>query len=207
MYEIIGYLASTALAISLMQTNAIKFRWFNMSGSIFFIIYGLLIGAFPVLLANAILLCINIFQTYKLYSNKEQFDLVTVTTGGELIDKFLAFYQKDIVAYFPGFTFKTDEQTLCFVVLRNIVLANLFVAKLQSNGYAVVGINYTVPHFRDYKVGRFIFDKSKDYLLAKGVQHIVYEKVHNKHHVEFLMEMGFTQQTYQGSQCWMKSLV
>jgi len=207
MYEIIGYLASTALAISLMQTNAIRFRWFNMCGSTFFIVYGLLIGAFPVLLANSILLCINVYQTYKLYSNKEKFDLITVTKGSELIDKFLSFYQKDIDSYFPGFRFEASDEKICFVVLRNIVLANLFVAKLYDNGYALVEMNYTVPHYRDYKVGRFIFDKSKDFLIAKGVHHIVYEQVHNKSHLQFLKVMGFTQQAYNGKTCWIKSLV
>lgn len=207
MYEILGYLASVALAISLMQTNAIRFRWFNMSGGIFFIIYGITIGAFPVILANSILLCINIYQTFKLYSNTEKFDLITFTKGGELIPKFLDFYQKDIAAYFPGFKFEEDEQKLCFVVLRNIVLANLFVAKRTNDGYAVVEINYTVAHYRDYKVGRFIFNRSRDYLLSMGVQHIVYETVHNKNHLQFLKVMGFTPQNYLGKTCWVKNLV
>lgn len=186
-----GYLASLALIISLMVNNDLKFRWFNAAGSTFFIIYAIIIHAFPVLLTNGILLCINIFYLVRVYSKKEVFDLLEFKGEEKLVSKFLAFYQKDIEAYFPAFKAEEMKDNLNFVIIRNLVIANIFSASLSPEGDATVVINYTVKKYRDYKVGRFIFEKERDNLIAKGVRRIVYKKVYNKQHERFLKVMGF----------------
>ena len=193
MIVVIGYLASAILAISLMMSNALRFRWLNIAGNCCFIVYGIFIAAFPIIVANSILLCINIYQLVKLLTFKETFYHVAFKTGDAFIEKFLAFYQTDIENYFPGYNFTRSDGRICFVVLRDLVIANIFVAKLNNDGKAIVEINYTVPHYRDFKVGRFIFDKEKEYLLSHGVEQIVYENIHNKNHENFIRVMGFTQ--------------
>ena len=45
--------------------------------------------------------------------------------------------------------------------------------------------------YRDYKVGRYIFEKEKQFLLEKGVKRILYIDVPNKNHLRFLRVMGF----------------
>ena len=124
-----------------------------------------------------------------------------------LIPKFLSFYQKDIRAYFPDFVMGTGENEIRFVVLRDIVVANLFVATVNDEGDAFVKINYTVPKYRDYKVGTYIFEKEKDFLIANGVKRIVYTSVQNKNHKDFLKVMGFEKENINGTECFVKSLV
>jgi hypothetical protein len=103
----------------------------------------------------------------------------------------LTFYQQDIDQYFPAVTAEQMIGNLNFAVTRDLVIANIFSAALDDNGNAVVLINYTVKKYRDYKVGRFIFDREKRYLLSKGVKQIVYTRVFNKKHAAFLKVMGF----------------
>lgn len=203
----IGYFASLLLAFSLLVTNTIKFRWLSTGGQIAFIIYGILINAFPIIIANSVLLCINIYQLIKLYRYNETFQLVAITKENNIVRQFIAYHKKDIVNYFPDFVFIDDENKICFVVLRDMVIANLFVAKVSADGNAVVEINYTVPNYRDYKVGRFIFDKEKEHLLAQGVNRIVYETVFNKNHTQFLKVMGFVEQEVNGKNCLVKKLL
>ena len=206
MVVLIGYLASAILAISLMMSNALRFRWLNIAGNICFITYGIFIMAFPIIVANSILLCINIYQLVKLLTFKETFHQVAFTSGDAFIEKFLTFYHNDIESYFPNYQFTTSDNRICFVVLRDLVIANLFVARIDHAGNAVVEINYTVPHYRDFKVGRFIFDKEKEYLLAHGVHSIVYEQVANKNHEHFIKVMGFVQQEIAGKYIYVKKL-
>ena len=80
---------------------------------------------------------------------------------------------------------------LNFVVIRDLVIANIFSASLSEEGDANVLINFTVEQYRDYKVGTFIFEKERDYLISKGVKRIVYDKVSNIKHEKFLKVMGF----------------
>jgi hypothetical protein len=202
----IGYIASAFLAYSLIATNAIKFRWLNIFGCIFFIIYGLVISAFPVLLANTILLCINVYQLIKLYKYNEQFKLVEVTEENNIVQQFLQFYQTDINNYFPNFSFTKSTNKVCFVVLRDLAIANLFVAQLEVNGNAIIEINYTTPNYRDFKVGTFLFKSNNNHLIKIGVQQIVYEMIFNKEHLHFLKVMGFIEQDINGKKCIVKKL-
>ena len=186
-----GYLASLLLGFSLLVSNDLKFRWLNTGGCLAFIVYGALIGAFPIILTNALLLCINLYGLYKIYNKTEDFDLLEFGTDATLIKKFLRFYAADIKAYFPHFKLEEAENAIRFVVLRDVVVANVFVATIVEDGTAEVQLNYTVPKYRDYKVGRFIFEKEKDYLLSKGIRKLVYKTVANKSHLQFLTVMGF----------------
>ncbi|GAA4743333.1 hypothetical protein GCM10023229_23440 [Flavisolibacter ginsenosidimutans] len=190
-----GYLASLLLALSLLVSNDLKFRWLNTGGCFFFIVYGVLIGAFPIILTNTLLLLINLWGLVKIYRKTEDFDLLEFGTDATLIKKFLSFYAKDINAYFPDFKLEEATDAIRFVVLRDVVVANVFVAALLDDGTAEVQLNYTVPKYRDYKVGRFIFEKEKDYLLSKGIKKLVYKTVANKNHRRFLTVMGFEKTT------------
>ena len=164
--EAAGYFASLLLALSLLVSNDLRFRWLNTGGCLAFIVYGILIGAFPIILTNAILFFINAVTLVKIYRRTEDFELLEFNADATLIQKFLRFYAADIKAYFPHFELRDNEQAIRFVVLRDMVLANVFVATLSDEGTAQVQFNYTVPTYRDYKVGRFIFEQEKKYLLS-----------------------------------------
>lgn len=194
----IGYLASAFLAYSLLVSNALRFRWLNLAGCLLFITYGFLIDAFPVMLANSILFFINLYQLFILLKSKETFELLPFESEGILVQRFVEFYASDIEQFFPGFKFVNEENKLSFVVLRDLVIANVFVATIDEKGEAKVKLNYTVKHYRDYKVGRFIFEREKEFLQSKGIKKIVYEGMQNKQHLRFLKVMGFEECTQNG---------
>lgn len=202
-----GYLASLLLALSLIVTNDIKFRWLNTGGCIAFIVYGILIGAFPIILTNGILLAINLYTLYKIYQRQEDFDLVPFNAGDEIITKFLQFYAKDLSQYFPHFTPASLAGNVRFMVVRDMAIANVFVASLNEEGTADIALNYTVPKYRDYKVGRYIFEKEIPFLVSKGIKRLRYKEVFNKSHAEFLQVMGFTKTLHNGQEYFTKSLV
>lgn len=203
---VLGYLASILLAISLLVTNDIRFRWLNSFGSIAFILYGISIHAFPIILTNSLLLCINLIYLIKIYRATENFDLLEFKSNDLIIRKFLLFYKNDIQKYFPEYTIDEATNQIRFVVLRDLVIANIFVAQVDENGTAFVKINYTVEKFRDFKVGRFIFEKENKYLFEKGVKQIAYDTVTNKNHERFLKIMGFEKRLINGKNCFFKKL-
>lgn len=201
-----GYLASLCLIIALLVNSDLKFRWFNSMGNVSFITYSVMLAAIPVFITNVILLCINLYHLIKIYRRNENFDLLEFESDEKLTSKFIDFYRTDIAGYFPGFAPENLQNNLNFVVTRDVVIANMFSAAVQPNGDALVVLNYTVPKYRDYKVGSFIFEKEKDYLLSKGVNRIVYNEVVNKGHLDFLKVSGFTLQHINDKACYAKKL-
>jgi len=189
-----GYLASLLLAISLIVTNEMRFRWINMFGCVAFIVYGLLIGAFPVLLTNIILFLINLYRLIRNYQTIEAFDVYEFNPDDKIVAKFLAFYGKDIETYFPAFTPDTTQHQLRFMVLRDMNIANIFTATLDADGTAHVQVNYTIPKYRDFKVGTYLFKRNPSFLISKGVLKVQYDSVTNKSHLSFLRKMDFVPQ-------------
>ncbi len=192
--QILGYVGTALLALSLVVNNDLRFRWLNTSGCLIFIIYGILINAFPVVLTNGLLLAINGFYLYKIYHKHEIFDIIAFEGEELLIKKFVQFYQKDILQHFPQFSSEKNNDAIKFVVLRDLVIANIFIASLDNEGNALVKINYTVPKYRDFKIGKYIFEQEKKILITKGVKTILYNNLTHKGHINFLKRMKFTQQ-------------
>ncbi|WP_299804025.1 YgjV family protein [uncultured Shewanella sp.] len=68
-HEIIGYLGSIVIAISLLVSNITKLRYLNSVGCLMMVVYALLIGAYPVVLMNCICIMINIYHIVKVERN------------------------------------------------------------------------------------------------------------------------------------------
>ena len=117
----IGYAASVLLAISLLVTNDLKFRWLNTWGCVCFIVYGILINAFPIILTNSILFLINLYYLVKIYNAKEDFELIEFKGGEKLVYKFLSFYKEDIDKYFPLYVHEENENKLGHRALLRVV--------------------------------------------------------------------------------------
>lgn len=66
-WEYLGYIASAFLVASLTMTDVVKLRWYNMFGCIVFTIYGVAIGAVPVVFTNGLLALVNMYHIVKLY--------------------------------------------------------------------------------------------------------------------------------------------
>jgi hypothetical protein len=205
---ILGYIASLFVAISLMVKNNLKFRLFNLTGCITFIIYGFIIDASPVIFANSILLVINIYQIFKLFQFKEQFSSININSDDKVVNHFLQQHFSDINKFFPKFqSLQQSKKNLNLIVFRNEAMANIFVADVDENGNAFVDIDYTIPKFRDFKLGKFLFETNKNQLIQEGVKKVVYETVDNNNHLQFLQIMGFTVDRVNEKKCWVKKLV
>ncbi len=70
--DILGYLASSFVVISLLTSNIKYLRYLNMTGCILFVIYGILISAYPVAMMNAIAFLINLYHLVKLHIKQKQ---------------------------------------------------------------------------------------------------------------------------------------
>jgi hypothetical protein len=65
--ELLGYLASILIAISLMMRSLNKLRIINLVGSLLFTVYGSIIGAYPVAVLNAFIVLVNVYYLQKAF--------------------------------------------------------------------------------------------------------------------------------------------
>jgi hypothetical protein len=67
-FEMLGYLASVFVAVSLMMRSLTRLRVINLIGALLFTAYGLIISAYPVAAVNAFIVLVNIYylqQSFK----------------------------------------------------------------------------------------------------------------------------------------------
>ncbi len=186
----IGYFASAIIALSMTMNSILKFRWVNIVGAFSFATYGFLIGAFPVMLLNSIIVMVDIYYLHKIYTKTNLFDTLEVNTDSKYLQKFLDFHKDDIEGFFPNFNYNPSLNTVSFYVLRNMTVAGLFLAHREGDDTLKVGLDYSIPEYRDYKNGKYLYESLKDSFKKEGYKKVVAEPSSDSHE-KYLKKLDF----------------
>jgi len=189
-YESIGYVASLLIAVSLMMSSVLKLRIINLAGAITFTIYGFLIGAMPIVFLNLLIVGINSYYLYTIFSAKEYFKILEEDPGSEYLNHFLEYYKLEIEKFNPGFSYEPLSDQKIYFMLRNLIPAGLFIIKLKEEGVAEILLDFVIPGYRDFKTGKFIYYKKRNLFIDKGISRIV-ARADTDRHKHYLLKMGF----------------
>jgi hypothetical protein len=188
--EIVGYAASMLVAVSLMMSSILKLRIINLVGSMAFVVYGALIGAYPVAVVNLLIVFINLYYLRQMLGSREYFKLLQVRPDAEYLRAFLDFHAAEIQRFLPGFSYSPDQRLLVFFVLRDMVPAGLFIGERRGDGALRVMLDFVIPQYRDFKTGRYLFRDQAHFFRAHGISEIV-SAGGSPTHTDYLRRMGF----------------
>jgi uncharacterized protein with PQ loop repeat len=68
--ESVGYLASLIVLLSFLTSSVIRLRVINFTGCVLFVIYGILISAYPIAIINSIIAAIQVIFISKMLKKK-----------------------------------------------------------------------------------------------------------------------------------------
>ena len=189
--ELIGYLGSILVAVSLMMRSLLRLRLINLVGALFFTMYGALLGAYPVAVLNGLIVCIDLYYLFQMWRQKDFFTFLEVSPKSEYLRAFTTFYKADIAEIIPNYTHQTEpeESLLCFFILRNMVPAGLFITTVQAEE-AHIELDYVIPNYRDFQVARFIFEDNAAFFTQRGIRRFVSEAGSDFHRT-YLERMEF----------------
>lgn len=190
LFEILGYAASILIAVSLMMHSVLRLRIINFVGALLFTIYGLVIKSYPVAAVNFFIVLVNLYYLYQMRSAKDFFRLFQVPGSSEYLRYFLNHYRQDILRFNPGVTVDPQEKHLCFFVLRNMIPAGLVIGEVRNNESLFIELDYAIPGYRDFKMGRFVYFNQLNVLRDHGIQNI-YARPGSPSHTQYLKRMGF----------------
>lgn len=190
--EFIGYSASVLVAVSLMMVNIKHLRWINLTGAITFSVYGYLISAYPVLVVNGWIACVNLYFLWRLYRFKDQFDLVHETSAAAPVySLLLSRYWSDIKQYFPGLSTLALKDADVVLIFRNMKPVGLFAYKPDGEEQvAEVLMDYVIPEARDLKTAQYFFDQHSQQLRDANFTALK-ARSSNSAHTKYLLKMGF----------------
>jgi hypothetical protein len=190
--EWVGYLASVVIVVSMMMPSIIRFRWVNLLGALLFSVYGFLIGAVPVGVLNGIIVLVDAYYLYLIYSKKEVFEILEVSAESKYLPRFLAFHNEKIQRICPGFSFHPDHNTVSFFILRNMSIAGLFLAQRSAETVLNVQLDFVLPEYKDFKNGKYVYNNLRNKFIDAGFKSVVAEG-NNEKYFRYLKKLGFVE--------------
>ncbi|MFU8839534.1 MAG: GNAT family N-acetyltransferase [Nitriliruptoraceae bacterium] len=152
--ELIGYLASALIVLSLLMASLWRLRIINLVGAIVFTVYGGLIGSLPVMLTNGAIVLIDLYYLARMVRDKAAdayFEVVSTPPTSPLLQRFVAFHDEDIARFQPDFTGIHDDH-LAWAVLRDGIPVGVVLAS-QDGEVATIDLDYVTPAHRDQRAG------------------------------------------------------
>lgn len=159
--EGVGYLASLLVVLSLAQTRVLWLRLLSLSGSVVFTTYGLLIDSWPLVITNSVIVILNLYFLWRIQTGREEFSLLELAPDSPYLIRFLEFHADDIAAAQPDFTGVRATDTVV-MVLRDMVPAVVVVGRAREEEFRVY-LDYAIPSYRDFKAGKWLYDRRADF--------------------------------------------
>ena len=186
--EIVGYIGSFLVVISMLMSSIVKLRVINTIGSVISGIYAVICGALPLALMNLCLIVINVVNLVKLLGKKMPYELVEGSTEDSLVKYFLNYYMEDMKTFFPAFDGNGKGSNAAFVTCCQGTPIGLLLGKRQGD-MLDLSIDYTTPAYRDCSAGKHLHEE----LPKNGIHTLCFSQSLSDQHKEYLEKMGYIQ--------------
>ena len=183
--EAVGYLGSLLVLVSMLMTSVFKLRVINTIGSCIFTMYALIIHSYPTALMNFCLVLINLHFLWKMSRMDRAFDLVKTGKGDAFLRYFIDSRREDIRACFPGISLDFSDATDAYIVCCKGLPVGVTVGEASGDALNLV-LDYTIPEYRDFSVGRFLNAELK----KQGIRKLCYGGP-VEFHLPYLQKLGY----------------
>ena len=188
-FELIGYLGSILVLVSMLMTSVMRLRIINLVGSAIFTAYALLIHSYPTALLNAFLVVINIVQIVRLTRKQNgEYEVQPIGKNEGFSEWFLRRNLEDIRHFFPDLDPEEAARAEGFAVFFETQPAGLLLGTRSGETFEIL-LDYTTPGYRDCSVGTFLYEA----LPAYGITRIACRS-DTPEHVNYMEKMGFTEE-------------
>ena len=188
--EIVGYIGSVFVVVSMLMTSVVKLRLINMIGSTISIIYAFIVKAYPLALMNFCLVVINSINLYKLLNNKREYNVISLSFEDGFIRYFLDTYSEDIKKFLPQANLN-EIYEVAYLVCCGTTPAGILLGKKESESAIEVTVDYATPAYRDCSVGKHLYS----YLASQNhIKELSFGKSNStEFHTSYLLKMGFVE--------------
>ena len=183
--EIIGYIGSALVLVSMLMTSVVRLRIINLIGSVIFAGYALMIRSYPTALMNICLAGINLYYLIRIFRQPKIYDPVKTDPNDAFFSHMLTRMLDDIRVWFPEFSTDNIDADVAYIVCCDSEPACLFLGKNDSGRLEVI-LDYATPAYRDTSVGRFLHR----HLAMEGYTSFIF-KQKSEGHVPYMKKIGY----------------
>jgi hypothetical protein len=170
--EVIGYLASALVVVSLSMTSVVRLRIISLVGSVTFVVYGVLIDSAPIIITNASIAAINVWFLRKEFasgtSGGVDLGVSHIRPDSPFLHDFVQFHLHDIHRFQPDFEMPTGDDLLTLLLTRDGLPAGLLIGR-RRDSTLTVDLDYVLGPYRDSRLGRWLYGPGAEVFRADGI--------------------------------------
>jgi hypothetical protein len=173
--EAVGWIGSTVVVMSLLQTRLLRLRSINLVGSLIMVGYNTAIQAWPMVGLNIVLASINIVYLWRLLRSRHDPKAYTVLEVGPddtYLRHVLRVHEQDIREHNPGFVHDPTTMQLAFLVLRGDETVGVVLGEDAGDGVAQLRLDWVTPRYRDASPGEFVYGQSGIFC-ERGIRRVI----------------------------------
>ncbi|WP_353081204.1 GNAT family N-acetyltransferase [Tessaracoccus lapidicaptus] len=186
--ESIGYLASALIVVSLAMTSVVRLRIISLLGSLAYTVYGSLIGAWPVVIANGVIVLLNIWNLRKEFRRPGDLGVASIDASAPFLEDFLKHHLPDIHRHMPEF--EAQKANTAYVYMREGMPAGAVMGVREGTNLHLT-LDYVLPAFRDSRLGKWLYREGAGALTKEGITTLTASPGVALHR-DYLVEVGFS---------------
>lgn len=186
--EVVGYVASALIVVSLAMRSTLRLRIINLLGCLAFVIYGSIIHAWPVVVSNAIIVCLNIYYLVQYFRTRRDVGVVPVAPDAPYLQDFLAANANDIREFQPTFSGLSPD-SLAWLLMRDGLPVGVFAGR-RDGDVLRVEVDHVTPSYRDSRLGQWLHSDGSKVFRDAGIRALVADPGTITHR-EYLGRVGF----------------
>lgn len=179
--EVVGWVGSILIVLSLTQARVLRFRWMNLTGSVVATTYNSIIGIWPFAAMNLAITLINVYWLLRLYREAHDeavYEVLEVGAEDAYLQRVLRVHAADIAKSHPAFVAGSGARSgdrSAFLIVRGDETVGAVVVRDAGDGEGVVELDWVTPRFRDFSPGEFVHRRSSIFT-DRGFRRIVVER-------------------------------
>ena len=162
--DIIGWVGSALLIVSVMQARVLRFRVLNLLACVVLIGFNAALEIWPMVAMNVALCLINLWHIRSLLSTRhdaQAFEVLAVGPTDEYLRHVLRIHQADILKFQPDLVWDGHQPgNTAYLVQRGDETVGVVLIHDAGDGVAQVRLDYVTPRFRDFSPGEFVWRHS-----------------------------------------------
>ncbi len=173
--EIVGWVGSLLVIVSLTQARVLRFRVLNLVGAVIATAYNAIVGIWPFAVMNGVIAVIDVYWLVRLQRERhdeQAYAVLEVPSDDSVLAHLVSTHAADIARFHPAFTAADPAPSAAFVVVRGDELVGAVVVRSAGEGTGRVDLDYVTPRYRDFTPGEFVY-RDSGVFAAHGFRRLV----------------------------------
>ena len=169
-WQVIGWVGSGLVVLSLMQARVLRFRWMNLGGAVVATVYNAVFAIWPFAAMNGAIAVIDLYWLWRLQRERHDsavYEVVEVSPDDAYLQHVMNVHAADIARFrqpapapAPAPVGATGGRRLAFLVVRGDETVGVVLVSAVGEGVGYVELDWVTPRFRDFTPGEFVYRRS-----------------------------------------------